>query len=93
MKAEVVNKKTVKLIKDYFALKNKYIFVILFGSVASGKEKATSDVDIAVAKKENITAKEKETLILDLHDILKRDIDRFRALLESSAYAGRTRSI
>ena len=53
----------------------KIAFAMLFGSVALGRQRADSDLDIAVAAKQALTAREKIALISALADSTGRPID------------------
>jgi predicted nucleotidyltransferase len=53
----------------------KIAFAMLFGSVALGRQRADSDLDIAVAAKQALTAHEKIALISALADSTGRPID------------------
>jgi predicted nucleotidyltransferase len=50
-------------------------FVMLFGSVALGRQRADSDLDIAVAAKQMLSVDEKVALIRALTDCIGRPID------------------
>lgn len=50
-------------------------FAMLFGSVASGRQRADSDLDIAVASKQTLTANEKISLINALAESTGRPVD------------------
>jgi predicted nucleotidyltransferase len=50
-------------------------FAVLFGSVASGRQRADSDLDIAVASKQMLTAHEKISLINALAESTGRPVD------------------
>src|SRR5664279_311047 len=53
----------------------KIAFAMLFGSVAAGRQRAESDLDIAVAAKQALTANEKIALINALASSTGRPID------------------
>ncbi|MDO9424801.1 MAG: nucleotidyltransferase domain-containing protein [Methylobacter sp.] len=53
----------------------KIAFAMLFGSVAAGRQRADSDLDMAVAAKQALTADEKIELIGALADSTGRPID------------------
>ncbi len=53
----------------------KIVFAMLFGSVALGRQRAESDLDIAVAAKETLTTHEKIALVSALADCTGRPID------------------
>ena len=53
----------------------KIAFAMLFGSVALGRQSADSDLDIAVAAKQALTADEKIALVSALADCTGRPID------------------
>lgn len=62
-------------LKDVFAHFPKITFVMLFGSVASGRQHADSDLDIAVAAKHILTVEEKIALIGALAERIGRPVD------------------
>ena len=62
-------------LKKVFAHFPKIALVVLFGSVASGRQRADSDLDIAVAAKQTLTAHEKIALIGALAEHTGRSID------------------
>jgi predicted nucleotidyltransferase len=64
-------------IQFYFSSRPEFIFVVLFGSFATNKQKTDSDVDIAVLKTNNIPllANEKEELISTFFRTFKRPVD------------------
>jgi predicted nucleotidyltransferase len=62
-------------LKKVFAHFPKIALVVLFGSVASGRQRADSDLDIAVAAEQSLTAHEKTALISALADHTGRPID------------------
>lgn len=51
------------------------VLAILFGSVAEGKERADSDIDIAIDVGRTLAAKEKISLISRLAEITGRPVD------------------
>jgi predicted nucleotidyltransferase len=51
------------------------VFAVLFGSVASDRQRADSDLDIAVTAKKALTAHEKITLISALAESTGRPVD------------------
>jgi predicted nucleotidyltransferase len=53
----------------------KIAFAMLFGSVALGRQRADSDLDIAVAAKQMLTAHEKISLINALAESIGRPVD------------------
>lgn len=53
----------------------KIVLAVLFGSVASGRQRADSDLDIAVAAKQALTAREKIALVGALADRIGRPVD------------------
>ena len=53
----------------------KIVFAILFGSVAAGRQRAESDLDIAVAAEQALTASEKISLINALAVCSGRPVD------------------
>ena len=62
-------------LKEVFAHFPKIILAVLFGSVASGRQREDSDLDIAVAAKQALTTHEKIALIAALADRTGRPID------------------
>jgi len=62
-------------IKEVLAHFPKIVFAMLFGSVALGRQRADSDLDIAVAAKQALTTYEKIALISALADSTGRPID------------------
>jgi predicted nucleotidyltransferase len=62
-------------LKEVLAHFPKISFAMLFGSVASGRQRADSDLDIAVAAKQALTTHEKIALVSALADSSGRPID------------------
>lgn len=62
-------------LKEVFAHFPKITLAVLFGSVALGRQRADSDLDIAVAAKQALTAHEKIALVGALADRTGRPID------------------
>jgi len=62
-------------LKEVFAHFPKIALVVLFGSVALGRQRADSDLDIAVAAKRTLATHEKIALIGALADCTGRSID------------------
>ena len=62
-------------LKEVFAHFPKIALAVLFGSVALGRQRADSDLDIAVAAKRALTANEKIALIGALAERTGRSID------------------
>jgi len=62
-------------LKDVLAHFPQIAIAVLFGSVASGRQRADSDLDIAVAAKQVLTAHEKMALIGALAECTGRVID------------------
>ena len=62
-------------LKEVFAHFPKITLALLFGSVALGRQRADSDLDIAVAAKQALTAHEKIALVGALADRTGRPID------------------
>jgi predicted nucleotidyltransferase len=62
-------------LKEVLAHFPKIAFAMLFGSVALGRQSADSDLDIAVAAKQALTADEKIALVSALADCTGRPID------------------
>lgn len=62
-------------LKEVFAHFPKIALAVLFGSVALGRQRADSDLDIAVAAKQALTAHEKIALVGALADRTGRPID------------------
>lgn len=66
----------------------KIALAVLFGSVALGRERADSDLDIAVAAKQALTADEKIALIDALAESTGRPIDLIDLKLVSEPLLG-----
>lgn len=62
-------------LKEVFSHFPKIVLAVLFGSVASGRQRADSDLDIAVAAKQDLTADEKIALVGALAEQIRRPID------------------
>ncbi len=62
-------------LKEVFAHFPNIALVVLFGSVALGRQRMDSDLDIAVAAKQTLTAHEKMTLIGELAERTGRPVD------------------
>jgi predicted nucleotidyltransferase len=62
-------------LKEVFAHFPKITLVVLFGSVALGRQRADSDLDIAVAAKQALAAHEKIALVGALANRTGRPID------------------
>lgn len=62
-------------LKEVLARFPTIIFAMLFGSVALGRQRAESDLDIAVAAYQALTAHEKIALVSALADCTGRPID------------------
>lgn len=62
-------------LKDTLTSFPKIILAVLFGSVALGRQRADSDLDIAVSAKQALTAHEKIALISALAELTGRPID------------------
>jgi len=62
-------------IKEVFAHFPQIVLAVVFGSVASGRQRADSDLDIAVAAKQTLTADEKIALVGALAGRIGRSID------------------
>lgn len=62
-------------IKGVFAHFPQIVLAVVFGSVASGRQRADSDLDIAVAAKQALTADEKIALVGALAGRIGRPID------------------
>ena len=75
-------------IKEVLAHFPKIAFAMLFGSVAVGNQRADSDLDIAVAAKQALTAHEKIALISALADSTGRPIDLIDLKLVSEPLLG-----
>ena len=61
---------------DYFKQKNPDTLVaLLFGSVAKGKARPESDVDIAISKGRPLDMEERKATIIALADITGRPVD------------------
>jgi predicted nucleotidyltransferase len=75
-------------LKEVLAHFPKITFVMLFGSVALGNQRADSDLDIAVAAKKALTAHEKIALISALADSTGRPIDLIDLKLVSEPLLG-----
>src|ERR1035437_3366481 len=62
-------------LRDVLAGFPTLVLALLFGSVAQGRQRADSDLDIAVAAKQALTSTEKMTLIEALAECTGRPID------------------
>ena len=62
-------------LRDVLAGFPTLVLALLFGSVAQGRQRADSDLDIAVAAKQALTVTEKMTLIEALAECTGRPID------------------
>lgn len=62
-------------LRDVLARFPALVLALLFGSVAQGRQRADSDLDIAVAAKQALTVTEKMTLIEALAECTGRPID------------------
>jgi len=70
-----MNSDCVNQLRTFFKKANNIELVILFGSMASGKYKQSSDVDIAVQLHEPLTSSQKKSLIEQLSLITGRPVD------------------
>ena len=75
----MIGEMALKKITDYFTNRNDTIAVYLFGSTAKGKERKTSDLDLAVLFEEGLDQHQrfqaKLQMVNDLEDHLKTKID------------------
>lgn len=62
-------------LREVFSHFPRIVLAVLFGSVASGRQRADSDLDIAVAAKQALTADEKIALVGALAEQIRRPID------------------
>ena len=62
-------------LRDVFAHFPKVVLVVLFGSVASGKQRADSDLDIALTTGHPLTVEEKMAIVSLLAEHTGRAID------------------
>lgn len=62
-------------IRDFLDTQPDLVLAIVFGSVASGRAKADSDLDIAVAGQQALGSERKLALISDLAELSGRGID------------------
>ena len=62
-------------LRDVFAHFQNIELVMLFGSVALGRQRADSDLDIAVAAKQTLTARERMALVGALAERTGRPVD------------------
>jgi len=58
-----------------FRRRKKIAAVYLFGSMATGKDRRGSDVDLAIISKKSISSNERLRLEAELSGILQRDVD------------------
>jgi len=58
-----------------FRRRKKIAAVYLFGSMATGKDRRGSDVDLAIISKKSISNNERLRLEAELSGILQRDVD------------------
>lgn len=80
-------------VKEYFLNKVEVTAIYLFGSVAEGKARPGSDIDIAVLFDDNISMEERFdrrlTFIIHLEDLLKSEVDVIDLLASSLAFQHR----
>ncbi|PIS29918.1 nucleotidyltransferase domain-containing protein [Candidatus Saganbacteria bacterium CG08_land_8_20_14_0_20_45_16] len=62
-------------LRSFFVAKEKISMAFLFGSVATGKELAESDVDVAVWFDGKYTLKEVDQLWLEIETCIHREVD------------------
>lgn len=67
--------KEIEAIRRYLSQQEDILLAIVFGSLATGKAGRQSDLDIAIQKKQALTAEEKIELISQLALITGRSID------------------
>lgn len=65
----------VKILTEYFSVKNDIILAILYGSYAKGNYSDKSDIDIAVAKNKVLTLDERLDLQFELSRLTQKEID------------------
>jgi len=84
---------TKETIRKYFFDKDEVVAIYLFGSVAEGKARKGSDIDIAVLFDDNISMEErfdrKLTFIINLEDLLQSEVDVIDLLASSLAFQHR----
>lgn len=66
---------TDAVLKDALARFPALLLALVFGSVAQGRQHAGSDLDIAVAARQALTASEKMDIIAALTDVTGRPVD------------------
>ncbi len=80
-------------IRKYFFDKHEVVAVYLFGSIAEGKARPGSDIDIAVLFDDNISMEERFdrrlTFITHLEDLLKSEVDVTDLLASNLAFQHR----
>lgn len=64
-----------ELLIDFFSNKTDVLLVILYGSIAAGRETDKSDVDIAIAGKNLFKPEQIMELNLKLSELLGREVD------------------
>jgi predicted nucleotidyltransferase len=62
-------------VADFFDLDDKVRLVVVYGSVAAGKERPGSDVDIAVMGRDALSIENKIDLQCRLEETLRRPVD------------------
>ncbi len=70
-----MNKAVIQAVKTFFESQDDILLVILYGSQVTDHYTPSSDIDIAIAKKNTITFDEKNRLQLELSVVLKKEID------------------
>ncbi len=82
-----------KTIRKYFLDKDEVVAIYLFGSVAEGKVRPGSDIDIAVLFDNDISTEERFdrrlTFIIHLENLLKSEVDVIDLLASSLAFQHR----
>jgi len=74
MRREEERRRIISLLREYFAPRERFRIVILFGSVARGDIKRESDVDLAFLAEPPLSEKEYSKLYGDLEDLLHRPL-------------------
>ncbi len=75
MKPEKERQKLLSWLRKYFAPRERFRIVILFGSIARGDIKRESDIDVAVLAEPEFSLKELLRLMGELEDLCGRRVD------------------
>jgi len=70
-----LNGHPMKDLISIFRRRKKIAAVYLFGSMATGKDRRGSDVDLAIISKKSISSNDRLRLEAELSGILQRDVD------------------